>query len=362
MNTVSLAAPFPPAAVAALHAAAGQLFEEGPVLRAAPATPEAAAETVAEAVARNLPVALAAPAPGSVFLDRSRLDGIGPVDEEAMWIRAEAGARLTAVEMQLRGRGLTLGPQPPSVLPGGTVASWLEGPLAGRRAEDGRIAPAVAAVEAVLPDGTLYRGRPAPRSAAGPALAALLLGGGGAAGAIVAATLKAQPVAARREHLAARGPAADAAAFLPRLLAQRGLPAELEVVAEPDGAVLVAATLHGEREEVERERDRCRTLARAAGLVGVEPPGQVAIAPAWEWEVERRAWPAVLSALSPGTRLRVVRIAREAAIAVGAPAAAPALAGDGVRLLGGEGATRDEAAGPEAALFHRIARTLRRTT
>jgi alkyldihydroxyacetonephosphate synthase len=362
MSMVSIATPFSPATVGALRAAAGQLFEEGPGLRAAPATVEAAAETVAEAAGRGIPVVLGGPGPGALLLDRTRLDGVGPVDEEAMWIRAEAGARLTEVEVALRGRGLTLGSQPPSVLPGGTVASWLEGPLAGRRAEDGRIGPAAAAVEAVLPDGTLYRGRAAPRTGAGPGIVGLLLGGGGAAGTIVAATLKAQPVAARREHLAARGTSADVAGLLPRLLALPRLPAELELRVEEGGAVLLAVTLHGEREEVERERDRYRTLARGAGLLAVEPPGQAAIAPAWEWEVERRTWAAAIAALPAGARLRVVRIAREAAIAVGAPAVAPAMIAPGIRLLGGEGAAPFAPAGPGAALFERIVRTLRRTT
>src|SRR5690606_27100006 len=128
-------------------------------------------------------------------------------DPLAMWVHAGGGAQVREVEQALQRAGLTLGSQPPQVFDG-TVAAWLEGPLAGRRAMDGRLEPGVAGVQGVLRDGTPVDSRPAPRSAAGPSVAHLLLGGGARCGFLLGATLKARRLPASQERLRLEGDAA----------------------------------------------------------------------------------------------------------------------------------------------------------
>lgn len=142
-------------------------------------------------------------------------DGIGPLDPRSGWIACGAGVPVGRLERRLRVQGFTTGFHPPSVL-AGTVGAWLEGSYAGRRAVEGRLEPAVAAVEATLSGGLRLSTVPAPRSAAGPAVAHLILGGGGAIGRLDAAILKARPMPRATRRVALAG---EAAALLGQLVA-----------------------------------------------------------------------------------------------------------------------------------------------
>ncbi len=308
-----------PAAEEALRAVpGGGVTAEGDALVARPIDAAAAAGILAASQAHGVPLSLRGSLmPGAVRLDRSALDRVGPVDEPSLWIEVEAGARVSAVESTLRGRGLTLGPLPPSVFLG-DVATWLEGPHAGRRAEDGRIGSSVAALVAALPIGAIYRGKPAPRSAAGPGLTHLLLGAGGVAGAILGATLRAQAVPPRLERAATRGAPAAAAAWLHELSATIRPPIDGTVIVEEGGLVL-ALSFAGDRHEAVRRKDRALSRAAALGLPAVDPPGEDRREPLLELEVPREALAAAFGALPSGTRAQLVRIARESLVLHGGP-------------------------------------------
>lgn len=323
------------AAAAKLRAVpGGGVTAEGEALLARPIDAAAAAGIVGAAAAHGVPLCLRGrPAPGAVLLDRGALERVGPVDEPSLWIEAEAGAKVSAVEATLRGRGLTLGPLPPSVFQG-DVAAWLEGPHAGRRAEDGRIGSSVAALVAALANGALYRGKAAPRSAAGPGLQHLLLGAGGVTGAILGATLRAQALPPRLERAATRGAPAAAAAWLHELSATIRPPIDGTVIVE-EGALVLALSFAGDRHEAVRRKDRALSRAAALGLPMVEPPGEERRDPLLELEVPREALAAALTALPRGTRAQLVRIARESLVLCGGPGLEAAAGVEGVRLLAG---------------------------
>lgn len=142
--------------------------------------------------------------PGLLAFDLSRMSRVDPPDERSSLIRVEAGARLNAVEERAIQAGLTLGPLLPSS-PWKAVGAWLAGPTRGERAIPGdRLETAALALEAVLPDGSTYVSKEAPRSATGPDLDYLLLGGEGRFGIITRATLRLFP-RALAEALGSRG-------------------------------------------------------------------------------------------------------------------------------------------------------------
>lgn len=326
--------------------------------RATPASFHAARTLVAACREAGVELATSgAPPRAGVLLDRAHLAEIGPVDEAAMWITAAAGARMSEVEVRLRGSGLTLGSQPPSLFRG-TVARFLEGPLAGRRSEGGRVGPGVAAVEALLPDGTLHRSRAAPRSAAGPGITSLLLGGGGACGFVLAATLRAEPLASRQVVVSGRGSRDGAAAFLAELSSGLSPPVALEIAAgEP---LHVECTFAGDHDEVMSRMVRATARMESLGLVLSSPLGKRKPGSEVELEIPRAALPAVLAALPAGERLQGWRIARESFVAVVSPVVAEALrpVPGHFRLDGSPGDFLGS--GQELSLFARVVRELRR--
>lgn len=239
---------------------------------------------------------------------------VGPIDRAAMWIRCGAGAPVLEVEQALRSVELTLGSQPPSVL-AGTVGAWLEGPYAGRRVERDRLESGVASIEARLPDGTRWNSRGAPRSAAGPAVAALILGGGGRCGTVEAAWLKARPFVACSVEVAIGGGGAELAAFVVLALRLEVLPVELEWIGG-EGAVASLRYENG-RPDQQAAVERVRTLAFSLGLRRAPAPGRIGGGVGSDREVALGELPALLGSVPAGERLRLCRIARESSVAVG---------------------------------------------
>lgn len=284
----------------------------------APHSVEEARRAVAAAAAEGLAWELT--------LDRQALSQVGLVDRRAMWIGCGAGAQVAQVEAALLREGLTLGSQPEEIL-AGDVASWLEGPLAGRRSMDGRLESGVAAVQGVLRDGTPLDGRPAPRSALGPQVGHLLLGGGGRCGWVLGAVLKAQRQPLREEWIALEGGAEALLAVLHQALHLLPTPIEARFVGRQQLLLRCGAGRQDERLVIHR---LCRQ-ARAAGLQArpslppVEPVQGRAIELPWD----RLAL--LVGNLAPAEGLQLVRLARESCVATTAREIEP-LAGHGALL------------------------------
>lgn len=198
-------------------------------------------------------------ASGLAAVDPSGLASIEAPDEVSCIVRVGAGAMVRDVEARAIQAGLSLGPLLPSTQTK-TVGAWLSGPTRGERAvPPGRLETAALALEAVLPDGGVYRSREVPRSAAGPDLDHLLLGGEGRFGILTRATLRLFPRALVESAAATR-----AGSLLEALEATRG-------------------AVHGGLAPVETRWDRARGIvearfvgshaARRARSFGSEPIG-----------------------------------------------------------------------------------------
>jgi alkyldihydroxyacetonephosphate synthase len=169
-------------------------------LKARPSHPASTAELVAELEDRSR----SGRARAFDGIDRSAMDQIGPVSEQSILVEVGAGRRLGGLESRLRSHGLTLGPLAPSVV-AGTVASWIEGPHRGLRATPGGFLESGAfSIEAVLPDGSLFRTPAVPRSAAGPGLESLVTGGAGRCALLTSAVLRISPAPSGRRRVVLR--------------------------------------------------------------------------------------------------------------------------------------------------------------
>jgi alkyldihydroxyacetonephosphate synthase len=125
----------------------------------------------------------------AVVLDLSRMDRIGPVDQESQTVEVQAGVRGDRLEAELARSDLTTGHYPQSVAIS-TVGGWIAASSAGQASTGfGAIEDVLLGLTAVLPDGEILRLRPVPRSAAGPDLRRLLIGSEGTLAVVTEATL-----------------------------------------------------------------------------------------------------------------------------------------------------------------------------
>jgi FAD/FMN-containing dehydrogenase len=134
----------------------------------------------------------AVPLRPAVVVDLTRLRSV-VVHAEDLVVEAGAGAVLADVDAALRPHGLMLGHDPWSVgmaTVGGAIGTDGMGYLAGRW---GSVGEQVAAVEAVLPDGSVLRTRPY-KPPVGPRLAGLFAGSQGTLGIVTRAWLHAVPL------------------------------------------------------------------------------------------------------------------------------------------------------------------------
>ena len=129
----------------------------------------------------------------SIVLDLRRMDRILEVDAEAGFARAEAGVVLEALDRQLNRSGYILGHDPwtvPVATLGGAISTNSVGYRAGVY---GSMGDQVLGLEAVLPNGELFRTRAVAKHSAGIHLNALLIGGEGCFGVITEATIRVFP-------------------------------------------------------------------------------------------------------------------------------------------------------------------------
>jgi alkyldihydroxyacetonephosphate synthase len=139
----------------------------------------------------------------SVVLSTRRLVGLTRLDAEDLTATFAAGTMGGDAERRVREQGLTLGHWPQSIELS-TVGGWVATRAAGQYTTGyGTIEDLVLALEAVLPDGSLWRTRETPRAAAGPDLRHLLLGSEGTLGVVTEVTfsLRALPEVSRGQAL-----------------------------------------------------------------------------------------------------------------------------------------------------------------
>jgi alkyldihydroxyacetonephosphate synthase len=142
----------------------------------------------------------AIPLKGGISLDLKRMNKICAIDETNLQVTVESGLNGAHYEEQLNRNGYSGGHFPQS-LRCSSVGGWLSCRAAGQfSTRYGKIEDIVVALEAVLPDGTVFRGRSVPRTATGPRVDHLFVGAEGTLGVITSATLRIWPLAEKR-HL-----------------------------------------------------------------------------------------------------------------------------------------------------------------
>ncbi|MEQ8842208.1 MAG: FAD-binding oxidoreductase [Acidimicrobiales bacterium] len=125
---------------------------------------------------------------GSVVLSTERMTGLRALSSDDLTATFGAGTNGLAAEERMQAEGLTIGHWPQSIEIS-TVGGWVATRASGQYSTAyGNIEDVVLSLEAVLADGTIYRGRDTPRAAAGPDLRQLLLGSEGTLGIVTEVT------------------------------------------------------------------------------------------------------------------------------------------------------------------------------
>lgn len=140
----------------------------------------------------------AVPIHGGIVLDLKKMNRIRSIDKESLMVNVECGMNGALYEESLNREGFTGGHFPQS-LRCSSVGGWLACRAAGQfSTRYGKIEDIAVALEAVLPDGTIFSGRSVPRTATGPRVDHLFLGSEGTFGVITSATLRMWPLPEKR--------------------------------------------------------------------------------------------------------------------------------------------------------------------
>ena len=139
---------------------------------------------------------------GGVLADRDQvvlstrgLDGLEHLDSHNLLATFGAGTMGMAAEEAVAAEGFTIGNWPQSIALS-TVGGWVATRASGQYSTAyGNTEDLVYDLEAVLPDGSIFRSRPTPRAAAGPDLRQLLLGSEGTLGVVTKVTFSLRPQA-----------------------------------------------------------------------------------------------------------------------------------------------------------------------
>jgi len=132
---------------------------------------------------------------GSVILSTARMTGLRHFDACNMLATFAAGTLGSEAERLVAERGFTIGNWPQSI-DRSTVGGWVATRASGQYSTAyGNTEDLVYSLEAVLPDGSIYRSKDTPRAAAGPDLRQLLLGSEGTLGIVTEVTFSLRPLA-----------------------------------------------------------------------------------------------------------------------------------------------------------------------
>jgi len=126
--------------------------------------------------------------PESVVISTERLSGLRELDPANLLATFGAGTLGIDAENRVQGAGFTIGHWPQSI-DRSTVGGWVATRASGQYSTAyGNIEDMIYGLEAVLPDGSIYRSRSTPRAAAGPDLRHLLIGSEGTLGIVTEVT------------------------------------------------------------------------------------------------------------------------------------------------------------------------------
>lgn len=217
---------------------------------------------------------------GGVLLDLSAMTGLVALDEESGVASFRAGTLGPDVEGALNPLGWTVGHFPSSIMCS-TVGGWVSARGAGQLSTRyGKAEDLVVALEAVLPDGTVWRTLPAPRTAAGPDMWRLLAGAEGTLGVVTEVTFRLSPLPEVRRFGGWLFPSLPAGLGALRAVMRSGArPAVLRLYDELDttlvlgreGGALLVTVCEGDPDVVAAEEAVLRRACVDATDLGAEP-------------------------------------------------------------------------------------------
>lgn len=130
----------------------------------------------------------------SVVISTERMTGLKSLDSHNLLATFAAGTNGYEAEMMMQAEGLTIGNWPQSIEVS-TVGGWVATRASGQYSTAyGNTEDIIHSLEAVLPDGSIYRSRSTPRASAGPDLRHLFLGGEGIMGVVTEVTFSLRPL------------------------------------------------------------------------------------------------------------------------------------------------------------------------
>ncbi|HSG89815.1 MAG TPA: FAD-binding oxidoreductase [Pseudomonadales bacterium] len=131
---------------------------------------------------------------GAVVLGTDRMTGMKHLDADNLLATFGAGTLGSEAERLVAEQGFTIGNWPQSI-DRSTVGGWVATRASGQYSTAyGNTEDLVYSLEAVLPDGSIYRSKDTPRAAAGPDLRQLLLGSEGTLGIVTEVTFSLRPL------------------------------------------------------------------------------------------------------------------------------------------------------------------------
>ncbi len=175
-----------------------------PAAVATPTTVDAVAAVVRVCLAHRAPIVTRGagsgvvggvlPSPDSVVISTERLAGMRDLEPADLLASFGAGTLGIDAENRVQAHGFTIGHWPQSI-DRSTVGGWVATRASGQYSTAyGNIEDMVYGLEAVLPDGSIYRSRSTPRAAAGPDLRHLLIGSEGTLGIVTEVTFSLRPL------------------------------------------------------------------------------------------------------------------------------------------------------------------------
>ncbi|MBU6997500.1 MAG: FAD-binding oxidoreductase [Theionarchaea archaeon] len=140
----------------------------------------------------------AIPVQGGIVLDMKKMSAVLTLNDDNLTITVQPGINGMNLERFLNQKGYTMGHIPQSLYCS-TVGGWLGCRAAGQfSTKYGKIDDILISLEAVLPQGTIIRSKPVPKSSTCPRIDTLLLGAEGTLGVITEATFKIWPYPEKR--------------------------------------------------------------------------------------------------------------------------------------------------------------------
>jgi alkyldihydroxyacetonephosphate synthase len=252
---------------------------------------------------------------GSVVLDLSSMAEVRSIDTQDLVARFDAGVRGSDAEARVAREGLSIGHFPQSIALS-SVGGWVATRAAGQFSTGyGNIEDMLLGVEAVLPDGSVFRSSDVPRRSAGPDLRHLLLGSEGTLGVITGVDLALVRAPEERVSAAYHLPDMRAGFDVQREILQAGWhPVVLRLYDPPEVGRLFARFKDGDRclLLVLHEGDRQRVAAEQAATAQrvLAAGGTLASAGATEqWLSERNHVPTFRSFLESGIIVDTIEVA-----------------------------------------------------